>query len=93
MDHARLARSLKAGMKVVGSDSVAVGRVKQVRETDVLVARKLRRDLAVPFDAMREIAGERVVLAIRADRVDKMGWPSPEIIPTLAVRIPPLAGD
>lgn len=83
---------LQPGMDVVGSDGAKIGRIKEVRETDLLVDRTLQRDIAVPFDAVYTVADERVMLTIPADRVDAMGWPSPEIIPPPAVRIPPLSG-
>jgi hypothetical protein len=70
--------SIQPGMEVVDVDRHFVGLVTHVREQDFLVRRSMLRDAYVPLGAVREISGDgRVVLAIRADVVDTMGWPSP----------------
>ena len=75
----RFAGQLRPGMRVVGSDDDGVGEVKEVRGQDFLVDRAMQRDVYVPFSAVQDVAGGRVVLNLPAGRVDDMGWPSPGV--------------
>ena|SRR5438105_4962296 len=68
------------GMSVLGADGVRMGRLKQVRLADVLVARALRRDVYVPFEAIADVRSEGIVLTIPADQVDTMHWSHPRLI-------------
>ncbi len=70
---------VQVGTEVYGSDGGLVGRVKEARERDLLVDRRMRRDVYVPFDAVQSVAGGRVVLAIPAEQVDEMGWSNPSL--------------
>lgn len=65
------------GDAVVGSDSALIGLVKEVRPSDVLVDRRLARDIYVPLEAIADISGGQVILSITADDVDGMGWANP----------------
>jgi hypothetical protein len=73
-------------MDVVGIDGEAVGTVKEVRTTDILVDRPLARDVYVPIEAIQAIMDatasdavqQRVILTVRADSVGDMDWPTPE---------------
>jgi hypothetical protein len=67
-------------MEVVGSDMDKVGSVKEVRANDFLVNRHMKRDVYVPYTAIRDVSGNQVVLNIPASQVDSMGWPNPSII-------------
>lgn len=67
----------RTGMEVVGSDIVEVGRVKEVRGEDFLVDRPLHRDVYVPHTVVRNVTSHRVVLAVPAAQVDRMGWHKP----------------
>ncbi len=66
---------IAAGMEVVGTDGAEAGVVKGVREGDFLVGLFLERDVYVPFDAVRNVTTHRIILDIRADQIDSMGWP------------------
>jgi hypothetical protein len=68
------------GLPVLGADEVHVGRLKQVRQADLLVDRALRRDVYVPFEAIADVRGEGIVLTIPADQVDSMNWSHPSLI-------------
>ena len=70
---------VQVGTEVYGSDGDYVGSVKEARERDLLVDRRMRRDVYVPFDAVQSVAGGRVVLAIPAEQVDEMGWANPSL--------------
>ncbi len=70
---------LRAGMQVVGSDQGDVGQVKEVRDGDFVVDRSMARDVCIPFTAIRDVAGDRVVLDVPASDVDKQGWPNPAL--------------
>src|SRR5918912_4158949 len=63
------AGQIRQGMAVVGADSGQVGKVKDVRDTDFLVDRRGRRDVYVPFDAIEETTGDRIMLNVAADQV------------------------
>jgi ferritin-like metal-binding protein YciE len=71
---------IRQGMAVVGSDASQVGQVKEVRSADFLVDRPRQRDVYVPFDAMQETTGARIMLNVPADRVDDMAWEKPPLI-------------
>lgn len=70
----------QVGMEVVGSDIIAVGQVREVREGDFLVGRPLHRDIYVPYDAVRNVTRNRVVLVVGADQVDSTDWASPPLL-------------
>jgi hypothetical protein len=74
------AGQIRQGMAVVGSDTGQVGKVKEVRDVDFLVDRRGRRDVYVPFDAIQETTGDRIMLNLPADRVEDMNWEKPPLI-------------
>jgi len=37
----------------------------------------LKHDICIPFDAVANVEGERIVLSTREDMIDKMDWPTP----------------
>ena len=67
-------------MDVLGSDAKDIGHVKAIRDTDFLVDRSMHRDVYVPFSAIRDISGDRIVLNIEASQIDNMGWANPPLI-------------
>ena len=68
---------LTEGMTVIGPVGEDIGRVKEVRKADFLMALTMRRDLYVPFSAISEI-GDSVVLNVRAQDIGDQGWePAP----------------
>ena len=70
--------SIQPGMEVVDLHRRFVGLVTHVREHDFLVRRSMLRDAYIPLGAVQEVGQDgRVVLAIPADAVDTMDWPSP----------------
>lgn len=70
------------GMEVVGADQTRVGQVAQVRMSDFVVERPHQGAIAVPFGAIGDTAGNRVVLTITAGHVDTLKWPQqPETEP------------
>jgi ferritin-like metal-binding protein YciE len=71
---------IRQGMAVVGSDAGQVGKVKEIRDTDFLVDRRGRRDVYVPFDAIQETKGDRILLNVPADQVEDMAWEKPPLI-------------
>jgi uncharacterized protein (TIGR02271 family) len=73
-------RDVGAGAEVIGSDGAAVGRVKEVRDADILVDRRGQRDLYVPFAAVAEATVGRLRLTVPAEAVDDQGWPNPPLL-------------
>jgi hypothetical protein len=57
---------VRAGMEVVGSDGNGVGQVKEVRDNDFLVNRRMARDITVAYSAVRDLEGNKVVLNVPA---------------------------
>lgn len=68
---------IKAGMKVAAFGGEESGEVKSLRESDFVVHRRLKHDICIPFDAVANVEGERIVLSTREDMIDKMDWPTP----------------
>jgi len=66
-------------MAVMGSDGDEVGKVKNVRTDDFLVDRRFERDVYVPFTAIKEVSGDRVVLTVETKETGKMGWENPPL--------------
>lgn len=68
------------GMDVRGVTGTLVGRLKEVRRDDILVHRALRRDVYVPFDAIKDVRDGCIVLAVPEEQVDAMDWPHPPLL-------------
>ena len=64
---------VRVGMQVVGADGHVMGKVKAVRDSDFVVDRRFRRDIALPFEAVYE-AGDRVILSVSAKEATRMDW-------------------
>lgn len=71
---------LTTGMEVVGLAGDVVGSVKQVRTHDFLLERSMKRDLYVPFAAVRELGGRTVTLGIPSKDIDGQGWSQPPLL-------------
>jgi Uncharacterized protein conserved in bacteria (DUF2171) len=67
---------VQPGMEVVGTDNQPIGRVSAVQDADFCIARPGREDIYVPYEAIRAMIGEQVVLGVRANDVDTQGWSS-----------------
>jgi hypothetical protein len=71
-------KKVMAGLHVQGADGASVGQIKEVRQDDFLVDRHMQHDIYIPFDAVKDVSGNQVLLDISANQVDNMGWPTPE---------------
>ncbi len=71
---------MQQGMEVIGSDMKSVGRVRNVRDNDFHVDIPMQRDIYVPFTAIQNVEGDRVVLTIPASQVNDMNWPKPPLL-------------
>jgi hypothetical protein len=71
-------KDVRASMHVQGADGVSVGQIKEVRQDDFLVDRRMQRDIYIPLDAIQDVSGNQVLLNVTANQVDNMGWPTPE---------------
>lgn len=67
------------GMDVVSAAGDQIGRVKERRTHDFILDRRLRRDMYVPFSAVREVGGRTVVVGVQADEIDAQGWETTEL--------------
>ena len=74
----RMPRDIRSGMEVIGPDGRRIGKVKEVRQDDILVDREMARDIFVPHSAV-SMVGELVMLTVAADAVDTQGWEKPEL--------------
>lgn len=69
---------MSEGMMVVGPVGEEIGRVKEIRTVDFLLDLTMRRDLFVPFSAISDVGGGKVVLSVRGDEIGGQGWePAP----------------
>jgi hypothetical protein len=68
------------GTEVVGEDQRPVGHVEAITIGRFLRVRRPRQlDLYVPFDFVRDLTGNRVVLTIPADLASRMDWTNPPV--------------
>ncbi|HEV2126757.1 MAG TPA: hypothetical protein VGW38_28705, partial [Chloroflexota bacterium] len=65
---------------VVDAEGNSIGIVKEVRESDFLVDRPMKRDVYITYGDVRELAGNRLLLKITADDVDRLDFPSPSLL-------------
>lgn len=70
---------VQEGLTVLGSDQDAIGTIKQVNGNELLVDRRMQRDIFVPFDAVQQVSQDGVVLNVPSDQVDNMGWRNPPL--------------
>lgn len=61
---------IETGMEVVGVDGDYVGRVKEVRDSNFRVDRKMQPDITVTFGAIQGVNGDQVILNVAGDQVD-----------------------
>lgn len=73
IDRTAMHDTMFVGEDVVGSDSVFVGTVKEIRDNDFRLNRSMGTDLYVPFDEVRSAQG-RVMLLFPADQLDQQGF-------------------
>lgn len=66
---------VRAGMLVVGSDGVEIGRVRETAGDRFLLDWPLERDVYVPFDLINDIRDERIVLDVPASQLKRMDLP------------------
>ena len=83
------AGQIEVGMQVTGIDGEALGKVKEVRDTEFLLDRPLAHDLWVPFSAVMAAEGHgdgfravpqrptEVVLSISSAHLDDQHWRRP----------------
>jgi hypothetical protein len=65
---------LTAGMEVRSSDGHRLGQIKAVRESEILVSRRLQPTVHVPDTAIRAVTERGAVLALTAAEVDDLYW-------------------
>jgi hypothetical protein len=68
---------VQAGMEVVGTGGQPVGRVEETHDEVFRVVRPDREDVYIPYEVIRAMLGEQVVLDVHADEIDARGWSSP----------------
>jgi len=73
--------ALALGVEVLGADGLPIGAVKGLAPGALLIDRPWRRDLYVPYAAIRALRCGRVVLPVPAAQVGRMGWPHPPLLP------------
>jgi uncharacterized protein (TIGR02271 family) len=54
--------NLREGLDVVGSDGEYIGRVKELRDSEFRVDRKMKPDINVTYSAIQNVNGDQVVL-------------------------------
>jgi hypothetical protein len=71
---------IAAGMQVVGAAGEEIGHVKAIRTHDFVLDLMLRRDRYVPFSAIQELRGDKVVLSVGGDDIDALDWDKPALL-------------
>lgn len=56
-----------------------VGRVKGLHGHDLLLDRRLARDVYVPFSAVRTVLNGAIILNVPVEKIGEMGWPKPPL--------------
>jgi len=64
------------GMEVVTLNEELLGQVKDLRPTDFLVDRSMKRDVYVPLGSVAAVEGERVRLGVTSAQMDDLDWPN-----------------
>ena len=64
--------SVRPGLPVAGLDGQDIGLIREVHDTYLRVARDGQPDLRVPFEAVLDVTGNRVMLNLNADRLEGM---------------------
>jgi hypothetical protein len=70
---------VQAGMVVVGTGGQPIGRVAEAQAEVFRVVRPEREDVYIPYEVIRAMLGEQIVLDVHADEVDARGWSSPPL--------------
>jgi hypothetical protein len=65
---------LTTGLVVRGADAHRVGEVKEVRDDELLIHRRMQPDVHVPIDAVKAISDHEIVLSLTASDVDDLYW-------------------
>jgi len=68
---------LTIGMDVVDLEGQRIGEVKEVRDADLLVDRRLQRDIYVPLTLVREASRRMVVLDRSTEALSKLDLDKP----------------
>ena len=76
-DNQQLNEAIATGMQVHDAHGEPVGLVKEVRQRDMLVDRRLRRDLFVPLSAVDSVVGGVVTLSVANDAIGALDWDKP----------------
>ncbi len=71
---------LAAGAEVVDSNNEYLGTVKEVSGQTFLLDRSMARDVYVPFSAVQNASGQKIVLNIPSVEIDNQGWENPPIL-------------
>jgi hypothetical protein len=67
---------VQPGMEVVGTGAQPIGRVSAVRDEDFQLVRPGHSGIYIPYEAIRAMIGDQVVLNVHANEVDAQGWSS-----------------
>lgn len=71
---------VRTGMEVCDADGNRLGQVKEMRGSEFLLDRPMARDVYVPFHAVREVRGDRVMLRQRENEIGDQNWESPALM-------------
>jgi hypothetical protein len=68
---------VQSGMEVVGTGGKPIGRVAEGSDDVFRVVRPGLGDIYVPYDVIRAMLGDQIVLDVPPDEIDARGWVSP----------------
>ncbi|MEZ4521653.1 MAG: hypothetical protein R3A46_08435 [Thermomicrobiales bacterium] len=75
-------QEIQLNMNVYTSDAVEIGRIKKIRDHDILIDRPHARDIYVPFTFISQVldAEQRVELSITEQEFNDHVWDNPPIM-------------
>jgi len=71
---------IRTGMEVCDLEGNRLGEVKEMRGSEFLLDRPMRRDVYVPFDAVQDVRGDRITLRYRESEIGDLNWEQPALM-------------
>ncbi len=65
---------LKKGMEVLGFDGGRIGRIKELRENDFVIDRRMQPDAHVGYKMIDSLVDDKVTLILPSHHVDDKNW-------------------
>lgn len=77
-DRSHIPNAVREGMRVIAADGQELGNVSEVIGEGFRISRTLRSDLEIPFDAIRIVNDDGILLAVEESDIGDFGAPDGE---------------